>query len=649
MDRFFRCYLRYTLFLFGAASILLQFDDVVAERQVEEMQTLRMFYREEDLVVSPTRHPKPITQVAENISVITAEEIEAMNAHTVAEVLNRVAGVYVNFNQDFGASSLIFIQASEARHVLVLVDSVPWNFLSEGSAETNSIPVGIIDRIEVIKGPASSAWGSSLGGVINVITKPVGNTSRPAGKVRASFGKDNTQDLRAELSGNVGLLGYFLFAGYQNSDGLRDSREFENPSFYSKLNLPVYNKADLGISIGYSSPEVKLGDFPSQDISSTGHNRNLFTTASLDATFSEELSVDTALYYFQQKVVQKNNALGLGLNGPSGDLFLKTTFDEQTFGGNSKLIWKTGRHTVVLGGEYVHGKLDQSLDAGSVLQSFGVPATSDSNPDIDRWAIFANDTIVINRLAITPGIRYDYNDITGSFISPSLGVTYHVGENSILRASVARGFNVPPLSFTSSSGLFLDPNPDLEPEEVWSYQAGAETASIPYLWLKATVFYHDLDDRLEREFLGGGPPRFNDIFTNSGRIKRQGIEIELLTAPVYNFSFRGNFAYTDLSPSNDTGSDMTWAYNLGLQYDDKKSLTAQLFGHYIWWDVDPIFEASHNDIIWDFNLNYKIKTTGKVIVDLFFTGHNLLNGDQYFQGDNKNPRRWAEAGIQFTF
>ena len=110
-----------------------------------------MYYREKELVVTPTRHPKPISQVAENITVVTAKEIEEMNAHTVAEVLNRVTGLFVNFNQDFGSTSLLHIQGSEQRHVLVLLDTIPWNFLSDGAAETNSIPVGIVERIEIIK------------------------------------------------------------------------------------------------------------------------------------------------------------------------------------------------------------------------------------------------------------------------------------------------------------------------------------------------------------------------------------------------------------------------------------------------------------------------------------------------------------------
>jgi len=173
MDCLYSFFLKKGIFLLCFTLTLTSLCQTSAAQSEEEMKILRMFYREKDLVVSPTRHPKPISQVAENITVVTAREIEEMNAHTVAEVLNRIPGLFINFNQgieSFGSTSLIHIQGSEQRHVLVVVDGVRWNFLSEGAAETNSIPVGIIERIEVIKGPASSAWGSSLGGVINIIT-----------------------------------------------------------------------------------------------------------------------------------------------------------------------------------------------------------------------------------------------------------------------------------------------------------------------------------------------------------------------------------------------------------------------------------------------------------------------------------------------
>jgi len=367
--------------------------------------------------------------------------------------------------------------------------------------------------------------------------------------------------------------------------------------------LPHLHATGLALGLGCSKTDVRLGDFPSQDLTSTADVHTYFATASFDTRLKRELSFNSYFYAFKQKSVLENDALGLGVNGSSGDLFLKTTFDEHTLGGSAKLVWRPDIHTIVIGADYFNGNVDQSQKAGQVLQSFGVHPTASSRPGIDRWALFANDTIAFGDWAITPGIRYDDNDITGSFISPSLGLTYSLGQSTIFRASVARRFPIPPLSATSGGGLFLDLNPDLGPEKVWSCQAGMETAAAKYFSIKATVFRHDVDDRFSRELYGAGPPTFNDIFINAGSITRQGFEIESETAPIYNVSLRGGLAFVDLNPANDSGSKHVYEYNLGLRYDDRRAFRAGLFGHFIHWDLDPAFNADDHDIIWNLNLS----------------------------------------------
>lgn len=635
------------IFFFFLGSVC--FCPSVAAQSEEEMQILRMYYKEKDLVVSSTRYPKPISQVAENITVITAKEIEDMNAHTLAEVLNRVPGIFVNFNQDFGAISLFHIQGSEPRHVLVLLDGVPWNYLNGGSAETNSIPAGIIERIEIIKGPASSAWGSSLGGVINIITKSAGNEERPTGSISASYGERDTQDSRAQIAGKAGSVGYYLFAGHQESDGLRSSRDFDNTSLYSKFKIPVSKDINIGFTMGYSEPQIGSGDFPSIDITQTGDTRTFFGTASFDALLNREFSLNFSVFHFKQKSVITSDSLGLGSTGSAGELFYEHYADEKTTGGSGKLVWRHGVHTAVLGVDLSCGKLDQTITAGSALQLYGAPASSSTQPDIDKQAIYINDTIVIDRWTITPGVRYDYNSVTGSFVSPSLGFTYRLYEDSILRASAARGFTIPPLSWTSGGALFTDPNPSLDPEEVWSYQAGAETSAINYLWLNATIFHHDLENALALDYYGGGPPAYNDIYINKGKVRRNGLEIEAETVPIYNMSMLAGFAYLDIDPQNEIGGTYNYIYNIGIRYDDKKSFRAELFGHYVWWDVDEYYMAEFDDFIWDLNLNKRIWSKEKAATELFLTAHNIFNGSQYTYGDNKNPGTWIEAGIRFKF
>jgi vitamin B12 transporter len=626
------------IFFFSLASVC--FCPSAFAQSQEEMDILRLFYKEKDLlVVSPTRYPKPISQVAENITVITAKDIEGMNAHTVAEVLNRVSGIFVSFNQDFGAPSVLNIQGSEQRHVLVLLDGVPWNFLTSGSAETNSIPAGIIERIEIIKGPASSAWGSSLGGVINIITKSAGNEEKPAGSISASYGKSNSLDYRFQVASKAGSVGYYLFAGNQESDGLRNSRNFDNTSLYSKINIPVSKSVNIGLTMGYSEPQIESGDMPSYDITETADISTFFGTTSFDALLNKAFSLNFSVYHFKQKCVITDTSLGLGFTGSAGEFYRDSSYDEETTGGSGKLVWKHGIHTAVLGVDLGRGKLDQTITAPD-----NEPPITKTHPDIDKLAIYINDTIIIDQWAITPGVRYDYNSVTGSFVSPSLGVTYKISEDSILRASVARGFTMPPLSWTSGGALYLDPNPSLDPEEIWSYQAGVETSVINYLWLKATIFHHDLKNALVMDYAG-----YNYIFINKGKVMRNGLEIEAETVPIYNMSMSAAFAYIDKDPKDEMGISYNYACNIGIRYDDKKSFRAELFGHYVWWDLDESYMAEYDDFIWDLNLNKRIFSKEKVPTEFFFTAHNIFNGSQYFYVDSKNPGTWVEAGIRFNF
>ncbi len=593
---------------------------------------LLLFWDEKDLYVqSATRHEKPISQVAENMTVVTAKEIEDMNAHTVAEVLNRVTGVFVDFsNQDFGSPSVLHIQGSESRHVLVLVDGVTWNFLAEGGAETNSIPVRIIDRIEIIKGPASSAWGSSLGGVINIITKNAGDNAVPSGTLSGSYGERNTQDYNGEVSGKAGPVGYYLFGGKQRSDGLRDNRSFDNYGLYSKFKVEISKEVNLGFTAGYSEPHQKFLDSVDFDFTSKGIIRAFFATGSLDAAINSEVSFQASFYTFKQKFIQLNDVLS------TGEVFSHITYDEKTTAGNGKLVWTHGIHTGVLGVEFSRGTLDQSFDGIFSLTT---------SPSIDKWAVYANDTVSLGKFTVTPGIRLDHNNITGSFTSPSIGVTYKLLDKTILRASVARGFTIPPLSFTSGGGVFLDPNPDLKSESVWSYQVGLESNMTDFLWVKATLFRHDLRDALTPVLQTSG----NSIVTNNGDVRRQGVELEAETVPFFNISLKAGFAYVNKKPSEEPESTVNYAYNLSIKYDDRKTFMAQLFGHYVWWDLREGDAAKYDTFIWDLNMRKGVYSTGKINTEFFATAHNIFNGSYYTFGDQKNPRRWIEAGLRVKF
>jgi vitamin B12 transporter len=440
-----------------------------------------------------TRAAKPLSQVAENVNIITAEEIERMNAHSVAEVLDRIPGVYMNTNgRDFGMTALMTVQASKYEDTLVLVDGMDWNFLASGSANLSTIPVAIIKRIEIIKGPGSATWGSALGGVINIITKDTGG-GKTTGSLSSSLGERDTADSRFELSGATEPVSYYLFGGKQRSDGLRNDRDFDNHMLFAKVALPTGSALKLDLSCGYSEPHVNAGDLAGGGILSDEVDRAFWTKLNADALLSDTLTFYGSISTYNQKFVM--NLDEDGSYGPLGDLYRNNVYDEKKTGANGRLVWLHDRHTVVSGIDYLRGEVDVTLESGDFLVNYlHYPPVFREFGGIDKTAVYVNDTILLGDFTVTPGLRHDRNSITESFTSPSLGITCQLTQATLLRAVAARGFTLPSLGDTTLGGPYYDPNPDLKPEKVESLQAGFETTAIPYLWFKATYFEHRVED-----------------------------------------------------------------------------------------------------------------------------------------------------------
>lgn len=628
-----------------------------AERMQVAMNTpseeeLLMFWEEKELYVqTATRSEKPLTQVAENMTVITAREIEAMNANSINEVLARVPGVFVDFStNEFNSTTLLHIQGSEDRHVTVLLDGMPVNFLSGGNADTSFIPLRIVERIEIVKGAASSAWGSALGGVVNIITRSTGDKALPGGMLSGSFGEGNSRDTAAELAGKNGPLGYYLYAGQQASEGLRNNRDYRRNSLFGKLLLTPSRDLDITLTAGYSNPEHNSGEVPAIGISARTMLRNLFLTGNAEYRATPELTLRGGVHFFKSHAGFPINFLS------DGSLFKQNIYDEETVGGNLRATWTSGIQTLTVGGELSHGALNQTTNAGPLYQSFGVPATLTVYPTIDRWALFTNDTVEFGPLALTPGVRLDHDSVTGYFVSPSLGLTWELGEHSVARASAARGFTSPPVGLSKGQGLFNLPNPQLTAEYGWSYQIGLESGLAELVNLKGTLFRHETTKAMTTEAIASNPPYKHTV--NGGDVTRQGYELEAESVPYYNLSLRLGHAYVHTKagaiPADRAANNWdTYSWLVGIKYDDRRSFSMLLSGNYVWWDFAPTMPAYpdpyYDTFIWDLTATKKFQTSAGTSLECFLTIHNLFSGDRYTSSLYLNPGRWVEGGLKFRF
>jgi vitamin B12 transporter len=601
----------------------------------EEKKVLNMFFTPEELkVVSATRSMQSISRVAENMTVITAKDIALMNAHTIPEVLNTITGVQVQWaGADLGTNAVPLVQGSDFRHVTVLVDGIPVNNLPSGSPELIGIlPVQIVDRIEVIRGPASSVWGSSLGGVINIITKAGKGLDPVRGTLSASYGERNTGDYRAEAYGTSGKFGYYLFAGDLRTDGLRRDFDVSVDRFYTKLDYSITPGTGILFSLYHDRGRRGEGDNSVADPTSNYSDRFEHTLAnlSLNSRISPEVALNVALRRVEQTFKGYMNQIS------DGSEVWQYGNKEITNGATAKLTWTPGMHTVVVGADYDKGSLKSDL----VLNG---------TQEITKSALFINDTMTWGKLSVIPGLRYQDTDRFGDFVSPSLGMTYQLTDSTLLRATAARGFNIPGLSDTFGGSADYKVEPDLKVEKVWSYQAGFETTSLPYVWLKVSAFRHDISDAIVQENIVD--PVYTWTEVNKGKVRRQGVEAEVKTIAVYNTSLFAGAAFIDAKDLL-TGETMhgtpRYTFDAGLKYNEK-TFKAILQGHYIWWNEEASSNAKYNSMIVDLSAAKTVYRSGKNSCDLFLTAHNIFDGSQYRRDYYPNPGRWVEGGVRYKF
>jgi vitamin B12 transporter len=626
---------RFTL-AFLLILILSQFSSNAFAISEEERNFLLMYFKEEEIqVISATRSLKSITRIAENVEVVTARDIELMNAHTLADVLNTINGVVV-VSVNFGINTGVQIEGSRQDHVLLLIDGINFSLISGNTPDVSLIPAQIIDKVEVIKGPASSAWGSSLGGVVNVITKSPLTDSGIAGLLSGSYGEKNTGDFRAELAGRKGAFGYYLFAGRIQTGGLRHWEDSWRNGLYGKFSYDFTKDTLALLTLFYNKGFRDEGDWEIDGYKFVDRKENFLSSLALKSRLSDTLNLNVSARAALLSSDLFTTYLSYGSESTSA-------LDDKQYGGSIKLDWKTGVHSVVFGGDFDYKREETNyLSVDPVKEKI--------------IAVYANDTVSLGNLSVTPGLRFDHIDIGGTnfnenIVSPSLGLTYLIADKTLLRGYVARGFSVPAVAFVvpANSFPFGGPNPNLEVEKVWSYQIGAETGALKYVWLKVAAFRHDIRNAITAEYSADGS---SWTYVNKSKVRRRGVEAEMKTQPFYNFTLSAAATYVK-SEDVDTGEEIRnnpqYTYDVGLQYDDRKSFRALLKGRYVWWDADEYWFAKYNGFIFDINLIKSIYKRRPCEAEAFLNAHNIFNGSQYWTYELKNARRWIEGGLRVKF
>lgn len=527
----------------AAVAVLAAFSGLALQVQAQETVEL------DEVKVTAGRVEQELMDVNMSVSVITQEEIRRSSARNVGELLEDIPGVRIN-NDGGQGMKRIKIRGEDAFRTLVMIDGQKVSEHKSMSGSPMLIDPSMIERIEVIKGPASVLYGSdAIGGAINIITKK-GGTKPIEGEVSAGM---NTSASGKNASGAIygGIDGwkYRLSASIEDNDNLKTPKgEMENTYFTARsvsgfLSYDFTPDATVGASLDYYDLE-----FGSSDVNTPGFTVDVPKwTRFKAAAFGEFKNITssfvrlrTDIFYQKSKKNMTNTVPGVWTQGEV-DTFKAMGFEEaflnrvgvqagnayvlqphasndmNQYGFSIQADWQIGdRNYLIAGYEISYDDLNaHSWNTGTNVMPMML---TDKNYDGYQMtnAVYASmETLLSANLTLTYGARYTWvktdmdsiNNKMGTKTSGegsdgkivfNAGVLWHGTDNLTLRASYAQGYRSPILqelyidtSMGSTGTTYA--NPDLKPETSDNFEIGARWNSTG-LSADLAIFYSTADD-----------------------------------------------------------------------------------------------------------------------------------------------------------
>lgn len=583
-------------------------------------------------VVSASGIEQNIADAAATISVITKEELEKKSFTDVTDALKNVPGLYVNGG---GSNQSISIRGMAKEYTLFLIDGKPMQGNnafnpndSLSGAPINFLPsIDSIERIEIIRGPASSLYGSdAMGGVINIITKR--NTNKVTANISTEYikadssNKVNNDSIQTNAYISLPLIENLLSVSINGSILNQDESNFKSSGALKAGSDPDFERKNIGTKFtltpdknntitasydyrvqertsnpGKSMPYTYLdrkGNLVENEVS---HQKSVNYAYSLmhQANYDKFLINSYINYEKAKNESRVNETTGNGIE-----------FETLTF--NSQGTYFFDKNTTSIGFNYK----DETLEDGATS------ALNDSIVNMSRYqySIFAeNEWAITENLALTLSGRYDDNEAFGSNFSPKAYAVYHLTDKFTLKGGVTAGYKAPSLRQAApdfagiSGGGVMIGNPDLKPEESLNYEAGLAYNDYD-LGLKASIvaFHTDFEEKIQRTgricpknepctYKGTSyePHKYGyTAFENIDEAEIEGIELTTDYNITDNLLYRHSYTYTK--------SEQKSGDNKGRPLND---ISKHMFNAGLDW------EATGKLNLWT-QVNYRSKTAGEI-------------------------------------
>lgn len=496
------------------------------------------------LVVTATRIPTPVDKVASSITLITDQQIDDHQWRTLASALADAPGLSLVQTGGPGGLTSVFIRGANGNHTEVVIDGIDVNDPSEGAFDFGQVTIADLARVEVLRGPQSSLYGSdALGGVINLVTRE--GKGPPRFTASLEGGSFDTLNETASVGGSTNRLSYALNVAHNFSGdtpvtplGLlapgeaRIGDHYDNLTTGTKLRLTVSRDFSLGLVVRYTDANLRT----------TGENFDLYPAPNIPDAAQTVQSTQQLFSRLDGRFTLFNGALQNVLGVGYTDYRTRIQGPDDGFGlpaptvANGDRLKLDYQGTVALGG-------GNDLVLGAEDSEDRLLANVDfRNPGIaDRAGYVELQAHPLQGLTVAASVRYDDNDRFGGKTTFRIAPIYLIAATGTqLKATYGTGFKAPTLTqvFVSFPEFFFFAKSDLKPETSEGYDVGFEQPLADgRLRFGATWFHNVIKNLIETS------ADFT-TYANIGRATTYGVESFASLAVSRKLSLRVDYTYT---------------------------------------------------------------------------------------------------------
>jgi len=566
-----------------------------------------------DEITVTAKSSKTKQEAPASMEIITKKELQEKGVASLEEALSDIVGltpIGMSSGRSINGRESISIRGMDSKHTMLLIDgkrlTTMDKYITGGNFQYKLIPIAMIKKIEIIKGPISSLYGSSaLGGVINIITKTPtekfnGNVILGVGSPTHDRGGDGTNG-SLSLSGAISKDIFFAYSGqYANikptkdkaNDTLTEIEGEEHKNHFLSLwyNIDENNKIEFSTLQG--DDKTKRTDYNSR-------------TRAYD---NKDYDIDKTHYNLGYKHYFDNGMLSVNAYENQTDIYineLKYTHELDDKVINAELKQKVFQnHSIVLGAE---------MNKEAYNKKYNDATQTGFDDKITNKSLYFQDEVAISTpLSITAGARYDDHANFGNYFSPKVYANYKINEKYTIKGGYGHGFNAPTLTENSDEYMSTIPagqlryifhgNSQLKPEEADSFE-------ISYIYknqnsiFNTTIFYNDIKNLIEPIQTSKVSTTTNYTYQNIGNAKTKGLELSYNQKDLLD-NLDINIFTTYMQTEDNNGNDLafrpTYQGGIGINYLLPYQLNTRIDYHYIGsqynTDITPLKLDSYNTL-----------------------------------------------------